>query len=65
MKEKMKDIFMKEKRVYFNGYCNRVVLVLKTIQRDVEITKKHHRDSKNKQEKGDFSKLKQNSEMNK
>ena len=66
MKEKkMKDIFMKEKRVYFKEYCNCVVLVLKTIQRSVEISKKDHRDLKNKQEKGDFSKLKQNSEMNK
>ena len=65
MKEKMKDIFMKEKRVYFNEYCNCAVFVLKTIRKGVEISKKHHRDSKNKQEKGDFSKLKQNSEMNK
>ena len=65
MKEKMKDIFMKEKRIYFDEYCNYVVLNMKIILRDVETSKKHHRDSKNKQEKGDFSKLKQNSEMNK
>ena len=63
MKEKMKDFFMKEKRPYFNEYGDCGVLVLRTVRR-VEITKKHHRDSKNKQEKGDFSKLKQNSEMN-
>ena len=65
MKEKMKDIFMKEKMTYFNEYCNCAVLVLKTIRRDVETLNKYHRDSKSKQEKGDFSKLKQNSEMNK
>ena len=40
MKEKMKDIFMKEKRVYFNEYCNYVVLVLKTIRKDVETSQR-------------------------